>query len=47
MAEMFGLIAGDAAASVHQAIAGAQQAVLLLVFQPGAADNVRSWTIVK
>jgi phosphatidylserine/phosphatidylglycerophosphate/cardiolipin synthase-like enzyme len=48
MAEMFGLIGGDAAhAAVGQAIAGAKQGVLLLVFQPGSANNDRSWTIVK
>ena len=47
MAEMFGLIGGAAASALHSAIAGAQQAVLLLVFQPGAANNERSWTIVK
>ena len=48
MGEMFALIGGDAGqAAVNHAIAGAQQGVLLLVFQPGQADNARSWTIVK
>jgi len=35
MDELFGLVAN------------AQQAVLLLVFQPGMAGSARSWTIVK
>jgi phosphatidylserine/phosphatidylglycerophosphate/cardiolipin synthase-like enzyme len=32
---------------LFEAVANAQQAVLLLVFQPGAAGSARSWTIVK